>query len=174
MAASRREPAEPIAIIGMGMRLPGGVSTGQDFWNLLMNKKEGRCPVPASRYNTKGFHSAKSRKEAVATEYGHFLDESVNLQHMDIGFSSLKAQEMKQGDPQERLLLEVVWECIENAGQGNIRGSNTALFVGSFGEDWNELTHQDPQGSFPYRPVNAGDFSLSNSISHDFDLRGPR
>ncbi|KAK5996225.1 Highly reducing polyketide synthase gloL [Cladobotryum mycophilum] len=168
----KREPAEPIAIIGMGMRLPGGISTAKDFWELLINKKDARCRVPENRYNLQGFFSDKSRKETVATEYGYFL-EDVNLKAYDTSFFSANQYETQMMDPQQRLLLEVVWECIENAGVTSLQGTNTGVYVGSYGEDWNNVVHQDTQTSGIYRVLNTADFILSNRISYQFDLRGP-
>lgn len=171
--SSENDPLPPIAIIGMGMRLPGGVSTGEDFWNLIVNKQDARCRVPLDRYNTDGFSSAKSRKETVATEYGYFLKD-VNYKTFDTSFFDVNHHEVQMMDPQQRLLLEVVWECIENAGVTNLQGSKTAVYVGSYGEDWNQLVHQDTQSCSVYRVLNTSDFIMSNAISYHFDLRGPR
>lgn len=74
-------PTKPIAIIGMGIRLRGGVSTGEDFWKMIMSKKNGRCRVPESRYNLEGFRG-ESPKEDVVTEYNHFLQD-VSLKACD-------------------------------------------------------------------------------------------
>lgn len=170
---SERDPFRPIAIIGMGMRLPGNVATAEDFWDFLINKKDGRCRVPKTRYNADGFMGQNSKKETIATEYGYFLQD-VNLKAFDTSFFKGNRVETPMMDPQQRLLLEVVWECMENAGQANLAGTNTGVYVGSYGEDWNQLVHQDTQGSNVYRVLNSSDFILSNRISKEFDLQGPR
>ncbi|KAK5997537.1 Highly reducing polyketide synthase gloL [Cladobotryum mycophilum] len=169
--ASPRDPVKPIAVIGMSMRLPGGVSTADDFWRLLMNKEDGRCRVPESRYNVDGFRG-DSRRENVGTEYGFFLPDA-NLKAFDTSFFTTTRAEALMTDPQQRILMEVVWECIESAGATNLQGTNTGVYVGNFGEDWHQLVHQDTQSSSPFRVSNTSDFIISNKISYQFDLRGP-
>lgn len=165
---------QPVAIIGMGVRLPGGISSDGEFWKFLINKQSGRQRVPKSRYNINGFHHAKSGKENVSATHGYFLDDrDVNLKAIDSSFFVLGRGEMEAMDPQQRLLLEVMWECIESAGQTNLEGSKTGVYVGSYGEDWNHLKHHDTQDTDSYRPLGTGDFALSNALSYHFDLRGP-
>ncbi|KAH8646185.1 putative polyketide synthase [Xylariales sp. PMI_506] len=171
--SSKREPLEPIAIIGMGLRLPGGISTPDEFWSLLINKKDGRCRVPADRYNVDAFHGDKTQRQKVATEYGYFLD-NINLKALDTSFfPSSQAAQTEVTDPQQRLLLEVVWECMESAGQTNLAGSSTGVYVGVFGEDWHNMLYMDNQISSAYRVISAGDYALSNLLSFFYDLRGP-
>lgn len=170
-AATEMDASKPIAIVGMGMRLPGGISTADDFWELLINKKSGRCRVPETRYNVEGFRG-DSCKENVATEYGHFLQD-VNLKAYDMSFFPNNPTEAAMADPQLRILLEVVWECMENAGMASLGGTKTGVYVGCFGEDWQQIVHQDTLEPSVFR-VNASEFVLSNKISHQFDLRGPR
>ncbi|KAK2601916.1 hypothetical protein QQS21_004507 [Conoideocrella luteorostrata] len=165
------DPAGPIAIIGMGMRLPGGISTADDFWNLLIEKKDGRCLVPSDRYNADAFYGNKTRRQNIATNYGYFLD--TNIKGFDKSFFGVKRAEVDVTDPQLRLLLEVVWECMENAGKTNLRGTNTGVFVGVFGEDWHSMLHQDKLMPKTYRVLSAGDYALANMLSWEYDLSGP-
>lgn len=196
--------SEPIAIIGMGLRLPGGISTSEQFWDLLINKKNGKCRVPADRYNVDAFSRSslpsKSaavtappppasaatresqstdkplgslRKNQVATEHGYFLND-INIKHFDAAFFNARPMEVEAADPQQHLLLEVVWECIENAGQTSLKGSDTGVFVGVFGEDWHDMLHKDEHSSSAYRVISAGDFAIANRLSYEFDFRGPR
>lgn len=74
--------------------------------------------------------------------------------------------------PQQRLLLEVVWECMENAGQVDWRGKDIGCYVENFGEDWLERNMRDPLFTSRYHVFSA--FALSNRISYEYDLRGPR
>ena len=108
--------AEPIAVVGMGMRLPGGVNSGDSFWKFFINKKDGRGRVPSDRYNVDAFYSPNTTAGTVKTEYGYFLNDS-NMQHLDTSFFSMSGGEVEKLDPQQRLLLEVVWECFESAGE---------------------------------------------------------
>ncbi|KAH8678404.1 putative polyketide synthase [Xylariales sp. PMI_506] len=168
---SKRQPVEPIAIIGMGLRLPGGVSTPDQFWDQLVNKKDGRCRVPADRYNVDAFYGNNTQRQTVASEYGYFL-EDVDLKSFDTSFfASSQMANADLIDPQQRLLLEVVWECIESAGQTKSAGSNTGVYVGNFGEDWHNILHADKGISNSYRVIAGGDYALSNLLSFYFDLR---
>lgn len=163
---------EPIAIIGMGMRLPGGVRDAESFWKLLIEKRDGRCKVPADRYNVDTFYGP-GKPGHVHTKYGYFLQD-LDLAHLDVGFWTMSKQEAEHVDPQQRLLLEVVHECLENAGEINYRGEKVGCYVGTFGEDWVDLQSKDTQTSGSYRVSGYGDFALSNRVSYQFDFQGPR
>lgn len=164
--------AEPIAIIGMGMRLPGGVHDAESFWDLLVHKRHGRCRVPSDRYNIDAWYGA-GKTGHVGTQYGYFL-EDLNLANMDATFWSMSRQEAERMDPQQRLLLEVVYECLENAGAQNWRGQNIGCYVGTFGEDWLDMDGKDSQSSHMYRLTGYGDYITANRVSYEFDLKGPR
>lgn len=163
----------PIAIVGMGMRLPGGVNGESDFWDLLVNKKDGRRVVPADRYNIDAFYSPTGGPGTVKTKHGYFL-QHVDLQHLDASFFSMGKSEVEKLDPQQRLLLEVIWECMESAGQVGWRGKNIGCYVGVFGEDWLDMAAKDTQNAGIYRITGSGDFAISNRMSYEYDLKGPR
>jgi acyl transferase domain-containing protein len=127
-------PPEPIAIIGMAMRLPGGIRTASDFWKMLVEKRDTRCRVPADRYNIEAFYSKSGRVGTVKMQYGHFLAEADNLANMDTSFFTMIQTEVENLDPQQRMLLEVVYECLENGGQTSWRGSDIGMYVGVWGE----------------------------------------
>ncbi|PLB54037.1 polyketide synthase [Aspergillus steynii IBT 23096] len=160
----------PIAIVGMGMRLPGGVRCAEQFWDLIVNKRDGLCQVPGSRYNVEAFYD-ESRPGAIRTKHGHFLHEDIT--QLDNVFFGIGKPEAEKLDPQQRLLLEVVWECMENGGQTDWQGSNIGCYVGVFGEDWLDLLSKDTLQHDRYRVMSAGDFALSNRVSYVYDLRGP-
>ena len=127
----------PIAIVGMGMRLPGGVRSAKDFWEMLIEKKTGHGEIPASRYNAKSFCDPKNPRQ-IRTRHGYYLQE--DPAYFDAEFFSMGSVEASRVDPQQRLLLEVVWECLENAGETDWRGKNIGCYVGTFGEDWLSLS----------------------------------
>ncbi|KAK3328126.1 polyketide synthase [Cercophora scortea] len=161
----------PIAIVGIGLRLPGQITTTDQFWDLLVSKRDTRSQVPGTRYNIDAFHSPSGRPGMVRSRYGHFLD--CDLGHMDASFFSMSKAEVEKLDPQQRLLLEVAWECLENGGQRNCRGGNIGCYVGIFGEDWLDLSAKDPQHVGMYRITGTADFALSNRVSYELDLKGP-
>ncbi|RHZ46920.1 uncharacterized protein CDV56_103490 [Aspergillus thermomutatus] len=161
----------PVAIVGMAMRLPGGVNGEKDFWDFLINKKDGHCKVPESRYNIDAFYHKDSIPGSIRTQHGYFLQQ--DIAHFDAGFFGISKIEASKLDPQQRMLLEIIWECMENGGQTQWRGKNTGCYVGVFGEDWLDLSSRDPQANDRYRVVSAGDFALANRVSYQYDLRGP-
>lgn len=123
---------EPIAIVGMALRLPGGIRDTEAFWNLIMNKETTRCLIPEDRYNVEAFYTPSKRVGSVGMKHGHFLQE--NLEHIDTSFFTMSQAEIGKVDPQQRMLLEVVWECMESAGQTQWRGTDIGVFVGCWGE----------------------------------------
>lgn len=174
IATSPSAGAFPIAICGMALRLPGGLGTPQQFWDFLLAKGDARGRVPHSRYNISAYYSTSGKPGTIGTEYGYFLDDSVKLGALDVGRFSLSRAELECADPQQRRMLEVVRECFDDAGEVNFRQSLTGCYMGSYGEDWLEMQNRDPQQSGVYRLDGYGDFMLSNRISYEMDLRGPR
>ncbi|KAI1379651.1 fatty acid synthase S-acetyltransferase [Hypoxylon crocopeplum] len=165
--------AMPIAICGMALRLPGGLTTPQELWEFLLAKGDARGRVPKTRYNVSAFYSPTGKPGTVSTEHGFFLDESVDLGALDTSFFTMPRTEVERADPQQRLLLEVARECFEDAGVTNWRGQTIGCYVGNFGEDWLEMFAKESQQWGMHRVVGTGDFVLSNRISYEMDLRGP-
>ncbi|KAI8944008.1 thiolase-like protein [Xylaria longipes] len=163
---------EPIAIIGMAMRLPGHVRNGEDFWNLLAQKRDGLCNVPPGRFNMNGFIDTSGLPGTIPTEKAYFL-EDVEIQEFDPAVFSIPKTELVRLDPSQRQLLQVAYECMENAGVSLWRGSNFGCYIGCFGEDWQDLNAKETQHYGVYRGTGYGDFVLGNRISYEFDLRGP-
>lgn len=165
-------PPMPIAICGMSCRLPGGIESPQQLWDFLLSKGDARSRVPPSRYNIDAFYSAADQPGTIKTQYGYFLDR--DLASFDGSLFSMSPMELARCDPQQRLLLEVARECIEDAGETDWKGRRIGVYVGSFGEDWNEILDHDEQQYGVYRLAGSGDFALSNRVSYEMDLRGPR
>ncbi|KAB8271955.1 putative polyketide synthase [Aspergillus minisclerotigenes] len=154
----------------MAMRLPGGVRTTEDFWLFLINKRDGHCEVPKTRYGVDAFYNAHNERYT-HTRHGYFLPEDPAC--FDAPFFSVTDQEASAMDPQQRLLLEVVWECLENAGESNWEGKDIGCYVGVFGEDWLGLSHGDPLSMDRSHAFGRESFALANIVSYKFDLRGP-
>lgn len=171
------EPApptlEPIAICGLGLRLPGGIRNGDDFWDLLINGRDARGETPSTRFATEGFAAAStSGNGTVPTRYGYYLED--DLARLDTSFFSMSKTELEWCDPQQRLLLEVVRECLDDAGEVNYRGQAVGCYVGTFGQDWYEMTMRDFQSIGGYTMMGCADLVLANRVAYEFDLRGPR
>ncbi|KAF2158800.1 hypothetical protein M409DRAFT_71433 [Zasmidium cellare ATCC 36951] len=168
----RSSNSEPVAIVGMAMRLPGRVHTAADFWKLLTEKRSGLCDVPADRYNIDGFYDPTGKPGTVRTKQGYFLDD-VDVQQFDTSSFPISRKEVERLDPEQRHLLEVAHECFEDSGATTFRGQKIGCYIGVFGEDWLDLNAKDTQHRGGYRVTGYGDFALANRISYDLDLHGP-
>ncbi|KAI1307179.1 putative polyketide synthase [Xylaria venustula] len=162
----------PIAICGIGMRLPGGIRDSEKLYEFLFNKEDARSPAPPDRYTREGFYNAQGESGTPAVQQGYWLDD-VNLSHFDSSMFSTGLKETESLDPHQRLLLEVVREALESAAETGWRGKNIGCYVGSFGDDWSNLHAKDAQhGGFSVA-TGSMDLFQANRISYEYDLRGP-
>lgn len=168
---SNRWVEDPIAVTGIGVRLPGEINTAEKFWNFLASKGSGQCRVPSDRYNVEAFYGP-GKAGHTCTEYGYFL-QNADLAAVDTSFWSMSRKELEVMDPQQRLLLEVVYECLESAGAKDFQGKDIGCYVGNFGEDWAEIQSKDTLHSGLYRISGTGDFTISNRVSYEFGFVGP-
>lgn len=164
----------PLAICGMACRLSGGVKTPDELWDFILAKKDGRCRVPASRYNIDAFYSEKKKPSTVSTQYGYFLDESIDPGALDTSCFTMNRSEVERADPQMRLLLEVALETLEDAGVTDWRGRTIGTFIANFAEDWYEMMAKENLPWGINRSAGGSDYLAANRISYEFDLKGPR
>ncbi|KAI1081301.1 polyketide synthase-like protein [Whalleya microplaca] len=161
-------------IVGIGCRLPGGIQSPMDLWNFLSNGESAQGQIPVDRFNIKGFyHPDGSRAGVMDADGGYFIQEDVRQFDNDFfGINKLEAMSM---DPQQRKLLEVVFECFENAGVSmeQMSGTNTGVYVGNFTFDHIVRQARDSDYSNRYSATGSGIAIASNRISHVFDLHGP-
>lgn len=163
----------PIAICGIGLRLPGSIRSGDDFWDVLINGKDTQGPIPPSRFNIDGFDDSLGGQGAIKTRRGYFIDEDLAASP-DTSFFSMSKNELRRCDPQQRLLLEVVRECLEDACEVDYRGKAVGCYVGTFGQDWYEMMAKDSQHTGSHTVTGYSDMMLANRVSYEYDLRGPR
>lgn len=168
---SHEKSAMPIAICGMGFRLPGGLATPEQLWDFLLSKSDARCRVPESRYNVSAYYSPSGRIGSVNTEYGYFLHDDLTV--LDTSCFTMARSEVEHADPQQRLLLEVARECFDDAGVTGWRGKKIGCYIGNFGEDWATMSSKEPQQRGQYRIMGNGDYIISNRLSYEMDLQGP-
>jgi hypothetical protein len=154
---------EPIAVCGLALRLPGGIRDSEAFWDALLNGRDMKGPVPPERHNSTAF---------LASQEGYFIEE--DLGGLDTSFFKLRKNELEVADPQQRQLLEVTRECLENAGETKYRGKSIGCYVGTFGEDWLHLACKDEQCLGGNSVIGFLDLMLANRISYEFDFQGPR
>ncbi|KAI1742845.1 hypothetical protein F4680DRAFT_27616 [Xylaria scruposa] len=166
---------EPVAICGMACRLPGGVDSDSSFWQMLVEKRSGQTPkVPESRFNIDAhYHENLARPGSFNVAGGYFLDESP--ESFDPTFFNITPIEAQWLDPQQRKMLEVSYECLVSAGVTleSIAGSNTAVFVGSFTADYQQLSTREPDFRHNYAATGVDPGIISNRIGNVFNLNGP-
>lgn len=165
----------PIAICGIALRLPGAVRHTDDFWDLLVSGRDARAPIPPSRFNTAGFDNSLGAgdKPTIPQKFGYFLDD--DLASFDASIFSMSKEELAQCDPQQRFLLQVVHECLEDAGEVHFRGSETGCYIGTFGDEWSQIqTRESQHPGTSYAVTGTTDIFLANRVSYEFDLHGPR
>ncbi|KAI1873001.1 uncharacterized protein JN550_003875 [Neoarthrinium moseri] len=165
---------DPVCIVGLACRLPGDIQSPSELWDFIMKKRSAQGPLPAMRFNMKGFyHPDTARAGVMGADGGYFLQRDVRkFENSFFGVNNLEATYM---DPQQRQLLEVVYECFENAGVSleNISGSNTGVYVGNFTMDFQTMQTRDPDYGSRYTATGTGTAILANRISHIFNLHGP-
>ncbi|HEX2910960.1 MAG TPA: polyketide synthase, partial [Chloroflexia bacterium] len=130
---------EPIAVIGLGCRFPGGANSPEAYWQMLLDEVDAIREVPADRWDVEAyFDPDPSAPGKMYTRYGGFLDQ---VDQFDAGFFGISPREAASLDPQQRLLLEVSWEALERAGQvpGRLAGSQTGVFMGIMNHDYGKL-----------------------------------
>src|SRR5271167_275945 len=168
---------EPIAVVGMGCRLPGGVNTPAQYWRLLQDGVSGVVRVPSERWDADAFFSDDhSVPGTICSPEGGFLT-SWRPDEFDAEFFGISPREAAAMDPQQRLLLEVAWEALENAGitAQAIRGTQTSVFVGMTTCDY-ALTlagRLPPEEVDPHLPFgNAPNFAAGR-LSYFLGVHGP-
>ncbi|KAM6508198.1 hypothetical protein FALCPG4_018080 [Fusarium falciforme] len=161
----------PIAICGIALRLPGQVRDPEAFWDVLANQRDLRGPIPPDRYNAEGYTNKLGSRSAIKTRHGYFLDE--DLTALDTSFFSMSKTELERCDPQQRQLLEVTREVLESAGEKEFRGKPIGCYVGTFGEDWLQMSAKEQQHFGGYLMTGHGDLMLANRLSFEYDFKGP-
>jgi acyl transferase domain-containing protein len=167
---------EPIAVIGMGCRFPGGVNNPDQYWQLLQEGRSGIVRVPPQRWDADAFYSDDHTVAGtICTRQGGFLT-GWRPDEFDAEFFGIAPREAAAMDPQQRLLLEVACEALENAGitPQAVRGTQTSVFIGLTTNDYS-LTFAGklrPEDIDPYIPFgNAANFAAGR-LAYFLGVRG--
>ncbi|MGW4160210.1 type I polyketide synthase [Streptomyces sp. NPDC004788] len=164
---------EPIAIIGMGCRFAGGAHSPEEFWNMLIEGRDGVSEIPEERW-AKYVEASAENAAALrnTTRVGAFLDDVAGF---DAGFFGILPREAEQMDPQHRLMLEVAWEALEHAGipPHLLAGGDTGVYVGIGTEDYGRRLMEDLPRIEAWTGIGAVHCAAANRISYHLDLRGP-
>lgn len=168
----RADHDEPLAIVGIGCRFPGGVNGPASLWKLLLSGTSAIGPVPPDRWDAEAIYDTRrdSPGKTWARE-GGFLE---HIDRMDAHFFGLSPREAAALDPQTRLLMEVAYEAFEDAGQDPVRRAQaTGVFIGISGSDYQDLQLSDRRAIDGYVATGTALSSAANRISHALDQHGP-
>lgn len=165
---------EPIAVIGSGCRFPGNSDTPSKLWELLRSPRDLLRQVPPERYDAEAFYHPDPKHHGTTdVRKSYFLNE--DPASFDNGFFNIQPGEAEAIDPQQRLLMETVYDSLCAAGQTieGLRGSPTAVYVGLMCDDWSGVISNDLEVFPQYGATGMARSIMSNRISYFFDWHGP-
>ena len=176
LRAERARASEPLAIVGIGCRFPGGANDPETFWKQLIAGFDATSEIPADRWDVDAYYDPDP--DTPGTMYvrrGAFITQPVDA--FDAGFFGIAPREADELDPQQRLLAEVVWETLERAGHSpaSLRDSATGVYLGMCAHDWSRLQGGagDTGGIGTYFGTGTAHSVAAGRIAYLLGLRGP-
>src|SRR5262245_52790571 len=163
---------DPLAIIGIGCRLPGGVRSPDDLWKLLVGGVDAIVEVPKDRWHLSAmYHPDPSKPGRMNTRWGGFLDQ---IDRFDAQFFGISPREAELADPQHRLLLEAAYHAVEDAGLTlrSLAGKRASVYVGICSWDYSflQLNAEERAAIDAYTNIGAALCVAANRISYFFNL----
>ncbi|WP_328947426.1 type I polyketide synthase [Streptomyces sp. NBC_00184] len=171
----RPDDDDPVAIVSMACRLPDGIDTPEAFWELLVDGREASSPFP-QRWDGWDLSTLEdAERDATGRRFerkGGFVRD---VEDFDAAFFGLSPREALSLDPQQRLVLEVVWEALERAGlpAASIEGSNTGVYLGAMSSDYDIARRWDVGSSDGYKITGNGSSLISGRVAYTLGLSGP-
>ncbi|OBT55672.1 PKS-like protein [Pseudogymnoascus sp. 24MN13] len=166
---------EPIAVVGIGCRYPGGISSATEFWEALRNGSTMMSDIPPDRFDHHSFHDPNGRSHGrIQNTKGGFISDIGTFDAEFFGYFPAEASRM---DPQQRLALEASVHALEDSGipLHQVAGSSTGVFVGTFQNDYAAIQVNGMQRDHfnPHSSLGSAACALSNRVSHRLNLQGP-
>ena len=189
-AGALTHSSDDVAVIGMACRLPGDCNSPHALWEFLLKGGVAGNAPPMTRFHMDQHYDGSRKPKTMRSPGGMFL-ENIDPRDIDAHFFGLSRVEATAMDPQQRQLLEVVYESLESAGIGleALRGKEYGCFVGSYASgrflmrcenfaklnlDYSDIQARDPENRAPVVTIGVGRAMLSNRISHFLDIKGSR
>jgi acyl transferase domain-containing protein len=163
-----------VALVGIGCRFPGGIRDAASFWNVVAGGKDVVSELTPERWHAETwYHPDPSVPGRVYSRAAGCLEQDIAL--FDAEFFGISGREASRIDPQHRLLLEVTWEALEDAGlaPSRLAGSASGVFIGICTTEYGELQHRDSASISSYTNVGSSCSLAANRISYALDLHGP-
>ena len=173
LVAEQKKLHEPIAIVGMAMRLPGGIENEQQLLKVLLDNTDTIEDIPENRFDAKALYDEHGGEGKIILKQGGYLK---NIDQFDASFFDITRVEAESLDPQQRLLLEVTYEALENAGipSEDLKDSNTSVFTGITNVDYQKKHFRSGDYKLvnPYSYTGSAVCANSGRISYFFGLQG--
>jgi acyl transferase domain-containing protein len=168
-------PAEdPIAVVGFGCRLPGGVTSPEEFWELLAEPRDAVGELPADRGWSLDeiYDPDPTQPGKTYTRFGAFLQDAGGF---DAEFFGISPREALAMDPQQRVLLETAWQALEHAGiaPASLHGTDTGTFIGAVAQEYGTTLHEPPEGLDGMLLTGKLTGVISGRLAYVLGLQGP-